>query len=271
MINKKRSWLHVLIILLSFLGFWWGIRFLQQFNLLPQITKENYVMYQVILEILLLLGLIVLNRLVIHQKVSFAQQIANPVVSLIPIIFLLLILMSFLSLRNSALIQQTYPQTLPLALFAGICEEYLCRGLLFPQVLKGLAVSETKLTCKQVDGALIGSALIFGGLHLFNLTMQNWCTTLMQIWLACCAGLFLGSLYVSSHSIFVPMLFHFLYDFLVMYSRGPIQQAVAWNPQTQQSLLFFTVIYLGYSYLLIRKKRLEKQLFWLADLTNLPA
>ncbi len=266
--TRKKGWQNVLIIVFSFLGFRWIVQILQRLALIPRLSIENYIAYQTILEILVLLWLIGVNHWWIHQKVSYLKQIENPITSLLPIVFLLLILMSFLSIRDKTLIPRTYPETLPLALFAGITEEYLCRSLLFPQVLSAVKSPNTTLTCGGVYKAVFGSAFIFGCFHLFNLIAQDLMTTLMQVWLAFIAGVFLVSLYIASNSIFVPMIFHFLYDFIIMFGKGPIQQPVRLTLQSLESLAIFTFFYLGYSLILINKKRLVKQLAWLKRICN---
>ena len=89
------------------------------------------------------------------------------------------------------------------ALAAGVCEELLFRGVI-QAGLEGLI---------GPAAALAAASLLFGLAHAL---------TLAYFVLTCLMGLYLGWLYQASGNLLVPIMVHFLYDWVVLawYLRG---------------------------------------------------
>lgn len=95
-----------------------------------------------------------------------------------------------------------------IALDAGICEEFLFRGVLFNLFVVTFHKSKYDLLW-----ASIGNSVLFGLLHLVNLTHQSVASTVGQIIFAIGLGLILSYLHILSNGIFWCIAFHFLQDF----------------------------------------------------------
>ncbi|WP_317698031.1 CPBP family intramembrane glutamic endopeptidase [Xylocopilactobacillus apis] len=262
--KKSSSWYKVFIILGAYLLFRFFIKVAENFGLFSKLHIHSFVWLQTILEILIIVYMILINHYFIRQMISYDIKIKNSFLVLLPVVLLLLMFMASISESGS---DQTYAYVLPLPLAAGFFEEYLCRGLLLPQILKSINGIK-KVESKNVYLAVFFSSLIFACLHFFNLASQDLVTTCLQVWFALCAGVFFSSLYVSSESIIPSFLFHFLYDYLSMYTNGPAQQKVSVNYQTILSISISTIFFLGYSWLLINKNKLKKRSDWLSNLIN---
>lgn len=86
----------------------------------------------------------------------------------------------------------------------GIIEELLFRG----QVLEELLKHKNKFI------ALIYSSIIFGMVHLLNITLSNIPTVVAQCAYTAFLGLVLGFIYISTKNIYLPIIFHILFNFL---------------------------------------------------------
>ena len=84
------------------------------------------------------------------------------------------------------------------ALMAGICEELLFRGVI-QTGLSGLL---------GPTAALLIASLLFGLAHAVNLAYFS---------LASLVGLYLGALYLWTGNLLVPILVHFLYDWIILH------------------------------------------------------
>ncbi len=97
------------------------------------------------------------------------------------------------------------------ALFIGILEEFLFRGLILNVFL--LRVKERNY--RELMRAVMGSSLIFGAVHLLNLvTYPNLVkATLVQVEYAVFIGMIFAIVYIRSNNIWVVIFLHFIYDF----------------------------------------------------------
>ncbi len=87
----------------------------------------------------------------------------------------------------------------------GIVEELLFRSQVLEEFLKH--VSKPK--------ALIYSSLIFGSVHLLNISsLASIPVVLVQVFYTAFLGLVLGFVYLSSKNIILPILFHILFNFI---------------------------------------------------------
>ncbi len=86
----------------------------------------------------------------------------------------------------------------------GIIEELLFRG----QVLEELLKHKNKFI------ALLYSSLIFGMVHLLNISLSNIPIVVAQCAYTAFLGLVLGFIYISTKNIYLPIVFHILFNFL---------------------------------------------------------
>lgn len=112
--------------------------------------------------------------------------------------------------------------TMVVAIGAGFLEEFLVRGLF----LAGFAQLWQQHTW-GVPGAVIASAVVFGLLHLSNLTYQSPLATGQQVLYAMVMGLALGLIRVGTNGLTMPIILHSLMDCHVSVNSG--NQAVAWG------------------------------------------
>ncbi|WP_317636163.1 CPBP family intramembrane glutamic endopeptidase [Xylocopilactobacillus apicola] len=258
----KNKWWNLVIILGVYFLFRLVVIVINEFGLIP--IMNNFIFWETVLELAIILIMFSVNHWIVKQKIDFRFNIKSPFLSLGPVFFLMVILFSVML---SDRLPRTYGNTLPLALSAGFFEEYLCRGLLFPQIFQALSEKKER-NFNQVYLAIFLSSLIFSSLHLLNLRTQDLPTTLMQMWEALCAGIFFSALYLAANSLLPSILFHFLFDFIGMYTKGPVQQRVQVNSASLKSIAIITLIFLGYSLLLINKKKLSKQFAWVNNLIS---
>ena len=92
-------------------------------------------------------------------------------------------------------------------LFIGIAEEFLCRGWLQNEFIE--RYSEDR---KAVITSIVLASLVFGLMHITNLTVQTPFETLLQIINATALGVLLGSVYYKTKNIWSVIFLHATYD-----------------------------------------------------------
>lgn len=100
------------------------------------------------------------------------------------------------------------------ALEAGILEESV-RYLTILALLARFASSN-----KRIEWTILLSAVVFGLMHLSNFGWQKLDATISQVTYAWAFGLVLAAVYLYTGQLWLPMIFHFLNDFLVMSQPG---------------------------------------------------
>lgn len=197
----KISWLQILVIFLVS-----PVMMFLVDIILPKSFEKQVVLSLAIQEIAILIVLYLIDHFWIHQPLHFATTV--PIKTLffvnIPTIFYLL-LSIFLALPADN--QKHIPTALAIALCAGITEEVTFRGLLLPAIMTRFS------GYSGMWSAVILSSLLFGGLHMLNLTRQSFTATALQGLNAFFMGLFLAALYLRTRSLIFPMLIHGLNDF----------------------------------------------------------
>ena len=89
------------------------------------------------------------------------------------------------------------------ALIVSILEEILFRSLLFNELLKS----------KKVELAILLQALIFGSIHLLNISsIASIPIILAQVFYTAFLGIILGIIYYKSRNIIYPIAYHFLFN-----------------------------------------------------------
>lgn len=118
------------------------------------------------------------------------------------------------------------------ALSAGIIEEILCRNLLFNLFTKCFDHTKWFLIWTSLS-----SSVIFGLLHLVNLTYQRLMPTLQQVFYAFAFGLMLCFIHIFSNRIWPCILLHFLIDL-----QANINKSISVQPWEPLLLEFMPVI-----------------------------
>ncbi|GAA2863889.1 CPBP family intramembrane glutamic endopeptidase [Lactobacillus intestinalis] len=119
-----------------------------------------------------------------------------------------------------------------IALSAGIVEELLCRNLLFNLFIK--CFDNTKWV---LIWASLSSSVIFGLIHLANLTHQTFMPTLQQIFYAFAFGNMLCFVHIFSNRMWPCILLHFLMDL-----QADVNQSVSVQPWGPLLLDYIPVI-----------------------------
>lgn len=92
---------------------------------------------------------------------------------------------------------------------AGICEEFLCRGLFLNSFISLWGKSK-----KGILLSMISSSILFGLFHLVNLLDPEvyGLAVIGQIIYSLGFGILFAAIYIRSNNIWVPVVIHFLYD-----------------------------------------------------------
>ena len=95
-------------------------------------------------------------------------------------------------------------------IFIGIAEEFLCRGWIQNEFIERYSKDK-----KSVILSIILSSLVFGLMHITNVTTQSLFETILQIINATAMGVFLGSIYYKTKNIWSVIFLHSFYDFSI--------------------------------------------------------
>ncbi|MGT2946959.1 CPBP family intramembrane glutamic endopeptidase [Streptococcus chenjunshii] len=93
---------------------------------------------------------------------------------------------------------------------AGVFEEFLVRGVFFAGFLQ---VFQNKNRMRSVFWASCASAVLFGLLHLTNLTSSSFTAVIQQVFYAAAFGLIFAALRIKYNNLWIPTIIHTLIDF----------------------------------------------------------
>lgn len=190
------------------------VMFANYFNNIINNNKYGYLMYielSVCISILIVL-LLSGNKYIFNcEKESFLKSMKKG--------WPLYIIMLFSIIPNMALsvlehgINKTNLITLALyCICIGIYEEFLCRGWLQNEFIERFGNDR-----KGVIKSIVISSLIFGLMHLSNMSVQSTFDTILQIINALAMGMLLGSIYYKSNNIWTVIVLHALWDFGILF------------------------------------------------------
>ena len=138
------------------------------------------------------------------------------------------------------------PAGIVTGIVAAATEECMFRGVIFRQLLKHW---------RNAWAAMLTSGLLFGALHLINLTHQSAGITLIQILQAAGMGVMLAAMYLRSGSLLVPMAFHFSLDYIAVAIHG-LSGTPTGNFQILLfGSLFWVMIYLAIAVIIVHGSR----------------
>jgi len=105
---------------------------------------------------------------------------------------------------------ENFVNVLILCVFVGIAEEFLCRGWLQNEFMERF--SDDK---KSVIKSIVLASLVFGVMHIINVSSQTLFETILQIINATAIGMLLGSIYYKTKNIWSVIFLHAFYDFSI--------------------------------------------------------
>lgn len=200
-------------------------------------------------DVIVLLIAILINHFVIKERIGldFKSGLSNAIVLNIPTWF---ILTSAVTLALDPRYQKNLVLALSVAISAAVFEEYFFRGMLLPYAIRHFNNQHAILI------GVIVSSVLFGFSHMLNLGEQPLEPTLIQGASAFLIGLFMAAIYLRTHNLIWPILFHFTNDFGSVISSGTAVYTSYLNPVR---LLGTLILFGGLSAFYLRKDR-QKQI-----------
>ena len=108
---------------------------------------------------------------------------------------------------------------------AGIFEELLVRGLFFSGFLQ---VFQDRNCKRAVLGASCASAVLFGLLHLVNLTVSTSSAVIQQVFYAVAFGLIFAIFRIRYNNLWIPIIIHILIDFQPAVVSNSVPSGNSW-------------------------------------------
>ena len=155
------------------------------------------------------------------EKFSSGIKLALPMV----IITIINFIQNFSEIRETGSFQLI--NVLVFCLFIGIAEEFLCRGWLQNEFIERYSDSK-----KSVILSIVLSSLVFGLMHITNLTVQTPFETLLQIINATALGMLLGSVYYKTKNIWSLIFLHSTYDAAIFLGEMNLVKDCTYNTPT---------------------------------------
>ena len=157
---------------------------------------------EAVLELIMLLLFVWLNRRFIKQKLLFEHYHLGKGFGLMWYSWLILLFLPVFWATGRLTYGPTFGfilTSLILALLVGCAEELICRGLILGQLVA------QKM---PIWLAVLISSVLFGCTHLINLTHNSFYNVGLQVLYAIPLGAFLALLYVKSNNLVYPILAH---------------------------------------------------------------
>ena len=125
-------------------------------------------------------------------------------------------------LKNASILEII--NVLVFCFFIGVAEEFLCRGWLQNEFIE--RYSENR---KNVITSIVLASLVFGLMHLLNVTSQTLYETILQIINAASIGVLLGSIYYKTKNIWSVIFLHSIYDFALFMGEINLVKECTYN------------------------------------------
>lgn len=140
-----------------------------------------------------------------------------------------------------------------MCLLVGLAEEYVFRG-----VVLGLFL---KMTHNNAFGAVIGSSIMFGLIHMINLRSLPIGYVSAQVLFAAAIGILFGTIYILTNNLSIVILLHALRDMFPMFSEKMMSQVsqTKFSVATLYVMVFFLIITLVISYAQLSRFELAKR------------
>ncbi|WP_125707127.1 CPBP family intramembrane glutamic endopeptidase [Lacticaseibacillus porcinae] len=205
-----------------------------------------YVPHLLVYKGLELVVILLLNWWLIHQKLHFLNLKWRTWTWLL----ILWIVVGVVTVRFGH--ASRIPTGLVVGIVAAATEECMFRGVIFTQLLKHW---------RNAWAAMLTSGLLFGALHLINLTHQSAGITAIQILQAAGMGVMLAAMYLRSGSLLVPMAFHFSLDYFAVAIHGMSGTPTGSFQILLYGSLFWVMVYLAIAVIIVHGSRKPLKLF----------
>ena len=189
---------------------------------------------QALADLVVFLVAYLLNRQYFQEKVFWFNQ-KNGLAQL-STAFPALIIVAFL---NSPVLLvndfQVKFQVILICLLVGLAEEYIFRGVLISLFLKA--------NHNNAFGAVIGSSILFGLIHITNLKALPLGYVSAQMIFAAAIGILFGTIYVKTRNLSIVIVLHAFRDMFPMFSNKLMKQAS--QTSFNMASLYVMVVFLG--------------------------
>lgn len=140
-----------------------------------------------------------------------------------------------------------------MCLLVGLAEEYVFRGVILNLFLK--------VTHNNAFGAVIGSSIMFGLIHMINLRSLPIGYVSAQVLFAAAIGILFGTIYVLTNNLSIVILLHALRDMFPMFSEKMMSQVsqTKFSMATLYVMAFFLIIALVISYAQLSRFEVAKR------------
>jgi len=196
-------------------------------------NKSSSSIWQAVGDLAVFLIAYLLNRKYFQQRVFWFNKnnLAQQLYTALPAI----IIVAFLDSPMLAVADfKVKYKVVVICLLVGLAEEYIFRGLLIGLFLK--------LLHNNAMGAVIGSSIMFGLLHLINLRSLPIGYVSAQVLFAAAIGILFGTIYLKTHNLSIVILLHALRDMFPMFSSQMMAQAA--KTKFSMASLYVMVVFL---------------------------
>ncbi|GAW65201.1 hypothetical protein FC65_GL000223 [Ligilactobacillus acidipiscis DSM 15836] len=197
-----------------------------------------------------------INKYLIKQRISWKVQCSYKELFFVLFPVYLYALFAIVLIQNKGVSQAGYPFIV--GIFVSFFEEYYFRGITLGVIISNISKCKKIKLYGEVWLSCLGSSIIFALTHFLNLNSQPMQLTLMQVVQTFFLGMLLNALYVRSGSLIVPMMFHFLLNFISSISTLGMSQGTLNNSYgSLLSSFFIDFVYLVFAAFLLRRKKLR--------------
>lgn len=225
-------------------------------NLMSLVIRKQSAnsLWQALADFVVFVAAFLLNRYYLKQKVSWLNN--NHLLAQLSTALPAIIIVAFL---NSPMLAVTDFKVkfsvIFVCLLVGLAEEYIFRGLLVSLFLK--------LLHNNVFGAVIGSSVMFGLIHLMNLKSLSFGYVSAQVIFAIAIGILFATIYVKTHNLAIVIALHALRDMFPMFSDKMMAQAAktSFSIASIYVMVFFLLITLTIAYFQLQNFEINEDEF----------
>ncbi|MDK8383906.1 CPBP family intramembrane metalloprotease [Lacticaseibacillus rhamnosus] len=212
---------------------------ISQLLLIPAVymLKLDFWAGNILFKAIILLVMIALNWLLLKQVIVLKVTLSRPRLKPVIIWGLVLILIAWFTVKNRTSIDVL--QATVIGTIAAVPKEYLFRGVMLGGLIRALYVAHHRHAKYQLLFCIGLSSLIFSLAHLSNLPAQGLVITLAQVIQTLGMGAVFATLYIRYGSLLMPILIHFLIDFVITLVSGPYPKEAPSDPNA----ITMTIVY----------------------------
>lgn len=206
---------------------------------------------QILADLVIFLVAYLLNRKYFQEEIFWFNQKNG--MSQLSTAFPALIIIAFL---NSPVLLvndfQVKFKVILLCLLVGLAEEYIFRGLLIGLFLKA--------NHNNAFGAVVGSSILFGLIHITNLRALPFGYVASQMIFAAAIGILFGTIYIKTHNLAIVIALHAFRDMFPMFSEKLMKQAsqTTFTMASLYVMIVFLMIALVISYMQLQNFDIKK-------------